>query len=410
MIIIDFFEKLKEFQQLYENETALLPFHFNVIDELHANENAHSRILQKILSYKNNTHFPFLISFLENFLPGINKTITPVITFNQENIDLLIEDASSDFACIIENKIHWAVDQWKQIERYVESVKAHGKTNIYVIYLTRDGNKQVADYSLTPEVQKSLGYKDKENTGNFIPLNYKDDILPWLKNDVLSNCFYKEHKMIAGITQYIDHLEGLFNIREDKKRMNDALMKYIRESFNINGTSTEDFERISECQKLLNEFQTELNNLKQMMIQANPWNLTGYEKASWLAKDLSNTLNNTLEKASPFSKIWIWENNTTVLDQWNYKEHTFAIDISCNNLTGQGVSLALRQRCSAEQYKIICEQYFSSILVKHGWEYRNNWRYMKAYNEITNEDEKNYFIQEIRAFLNDLNLLAKQGE
>ena len=121
-------------------------------------------------------------------------------------------------------------------------------------------------------------------------------------------------------------------------------------------------------------------------------------------------LNNTLEKASPFSKIWIWENNTTVLDQWNYKEHTFAIDISCNNLTGQGVSLALRQRCSAEQYKIICEQYFSSILVKHGWEYRNNWRYMKAYNEITNEDEKNYFIQEIHAFLNDLNLLAKQGE
>ena len=49
MNIADFSTKLKDFQNTYKCEENLLPYHFNVIDELHANENAHSRILQKIL-------------------------------------------------------------------------------------------------------------------------------------------------------------------------------------------------------------------------------------------------------------------------------------------------------------------------------------------------------------------------
>ena len=67
MDIIDFVDKLKDFQKVYKREENLLPFHFNVIDELHANENAHTRILQKILQYKYQNEYPFLLSFLENF-------------------------------------------------------------------------------------------------------------------------------------------------------------------------------------------------------------------------------------------------------------------------------------------------------------------------------------------------------
>ena len=40
----DFIKKLKNFQSVYESEIEKLPFHFNVIDELHANENAHSNL------------------------------------------------------------------------------------------------------------------------------------------------------------------------------------------------------------------------------------------------------------------------------------------------------------------------------------------------------------------------------
>ena len=90
MDIADFSTKLKDFQKVYEYEENLLPFHFNVIDELHANENAHSRILQKLLLYKRKNEYPFLLSFLENFLSVENNIIEPVITCNQEYIDILI--------------------------------------------------------------------------------------------------------------------------------------------------------------------------------------------------------------------------------------------------------------------------------------------------------------------------------
>ena len=73
MEIINFTTKLKDFQNTYEREEKLLPYHFNVIDELHANENAHSRILQKILLYKHKNEYPFLHSFLETFLPDVKN-------------------------------------------------------------------------------------------------------------------------------------------------------------------------------------------------------------------------------------------------------------------------------------------------------------------------------------------------
>ena len=50
-------QKLKKFQDIYKAEIEKLPFHFNVIDELHADENAHSRILQKILMYKQKMNY-----------------------------------------------------------------------------------------------------------------------------------------------------------------------------------------------------------------------------------------------------------------------------------------------------------------------------------------------------------------
>ena len=39
-------------QFLLEKKKHKTPFHLNVIDELHANENAHSRILIKLLQYQ----------------------------------------------------------------------------------------------------------------------------------------------------------------------------------------------------------------------------------------------------------------------------------------------------------------------------------------------------------------------
>lgn len=186
------------------------PYHINVIDELHANENAHTRILISLLKYPNEHRLPILESFL-SLLAGWEKsgiaTGHPSIEFNSENIDGLVEEAGK-YAVIIENKIHWAVDQDSQLERYVDTVLGHGVPagNIWVVYLTSDGNKVVADYSYTDRVKTLIGKR-------FIAMNYRNDILPWLKEIILPNCTIKEEWLVTALKQYIDHLEGIFQLR-----------------------------------------------------------------------------------------------------------------------------------------------------------------------------------------------------
>ena len=92
-----------------------LPYHLNLIDELHANENAHSRILVKLLQYEIDFKFPVLHSFIDyfadhkdefKFIHTINK---PKIATQKHRIDAQVID--DEFAIIIENKIHSSKDQ-----------------------------------------------------------------------------------------------------------------------------------------------------------------------------------------------------------------------------------------------------------------------------------------------------------
>ena len=409
MELLTFSKKLKEFEICYFNQIENLPYHFNIIDELHANENAHTRILQKLLLYKQKNNYPFLTSFLDKMIPQRVELSSPKIEFNQEFIDLLIEDDESDFACIIENKVHYALDQYKQIERYINSVKAHGKNNIFVIYLTSDGNKEVSDVSLTSKAKAFLGYIDNKNTGNFLPINFKENILPWLKNDVLPKCI-NEKQILSGITQYIDHLEGMFNQREDKSKMNEELIKKIKADFNITGVATSDYEKLIQCQKILATYQMELDNLKKQMQKDNPWTQPPEEKAIWLAEEIRNRLNEDSSKLAPFSKVWIYNYNVVVLEGWNLKNYKFAIDINCSNLSNNGISIADRNKLKKEEYEVVFQKDFASVFAKHEIKYLNNYRYAKSFNEITNSLELNQFIDYIYLLLKDLTNLTSQLE
>lgn len=194
----------------YEDQTENEPCHINLIDELHANENAHSRILLCLLKYKRDGCKSILRSFL-SLLNGWDSSGlsigSPSISFGTEYIDGLIEERGS-YAVIIENKIHGAVDQNEQIKRYVETVIGHGipVSHIWVVYLTRDGSKTVSDYSYTDKVQGIV--EDR-----FIPLSYKYDILPWLENTILPSCQIREEWLVSALFQYIDHLKGMFGLR-----------------------------------------------------------------------------------------------------------------------------------------------------------------------------------------------------
>ena len=116
------------------------PYRLNVIDELHINENGHSRILTKLLQYRaaDGTYV-----FLESLLHYINakkktnfpnKVVKPDITQEEERIDLWVRD--KDFAHIFENKACGAFDQDTQLFRYIKRSEDHGYKDeqIYVIY------------------------------------------------------------------------------------------------------------------------------------------------------------------------------------------------------------------------------------------------------------------------------------
>lgn len=200
-------EKARFIFDLYKKEQAKLPFHINVIDELWANENAHSRILFKLLQYKADNELVLLESFIDMLPSEVPKIRTPNINCNVKYIDLLIEEPGQ-YAIIIENKIHGAADQLKQLERYIEKVDKLGikPENIWIIYLTRDGSKKVGEHSLSEGMKSKLGDR-------FVEMNYRIHILPWLRDEVLPNCKLDDAMLISALKQYIDHLEGLFRLR-----------------------------------------------------------------------------------------------------------------------------------------------------------------------------------------------------
>ena len=89
-----------------------LPYNINVIDELHANENAHSRILRKLLQYQDSfNRYRILeslihyISLLEGKTEFANiKIQAPTITQETERIDLWVRDTKTKYSIIFENK------------------------------------------------------------------------------------------------------------------------------------------------------------------------------------------------------------------------------------------------------------------------------------------------------------------
>ena len=253
--ILDFAHAVSD---VVEQGKLQLPYNFNIIDELHANENAHTRILLKLLSYNKGGVYSYLKSFLSmmnDHNPGVEFPVdrlgSPHIRFNQEYIDGLIEEPSGAYAVIIENKINWAVDQEAQLQRYYDTVKAHGVDagQIYVIYLTLDGNKEVSSTSLPHALRQQLGNR-------FIKMNYRNDILPWLEDDLLLQA--KEERLVgSGICQYIDHLKGRLNVRDSGKVIRDMTSELIKERLQLDNLSVA--ERWTVLKKHLDEVQ-ELQN------------------------------------------------------------------------------------------------------------------------------------------------------
>lgn len=119
-----------------EEKLGELPFLYNVLEEVRVNENAHTRLLMRLLKYT-----PALLSFLtwlkEKYTsfdpPKVDK---PKITAEKHRIDGLIQEEEK-YAIIIENKVCGAVEQEGQLGRYIDECEKLGydQSDIYILYL-----------------------------------------------------------------------------------------------------------------------------------------------------------------------------------------------------------------------------------------------------------------------------------
>ena len=235
-------EIARDLNELYKIKKAALPYSINAITELHAGENANSRILRGLLQYSRNGKYTILQSFIERLRIIADCEIdisikAPEMTNEEGNkrgrIDLLIKEKKS-YAIIIENKIWDACDQDEQIEKYIDYVDGLGipRRKVYVIYLTRDGNKEISDESLTDTAKKYLEYSHRSN-GRFICMNFKDDILPWLDTLKVLEEIQREPLLLSSITLYDDYLKEIFDAREEDIKIENELEEQLMEKLQI---------------------------------------------------------------------------------------------------------------------------------------------------------------------------------
>lgn len=268
---IRLFELVKEVMSVHKKEADRQPYHINVIDELHINENAHSRILARLLQYKNSAS---QYEILESFINFIKRKVrssafdrirlkSPAITQEEQRVDLWIRDWETGYALIIENKIYSAPDQTSQLYRYIEATRDNGAfkdKQIYVFYLTQYGNEPNEQTWKSDETGEDLKERFSER---YMALSFNDDILPWLKVDVLPNIRQKDQYLLSAVMQYIDYLEGLFSKREINKSLNMELQKIISDRLGLEKCSNLR-ERYQLLQDMANDMDKVLSQVNQM--------------------------------------------------------------------------------------------------------------------------------------------------
>ena len=220
----------------------LVPYHLNLIDELHINENGHSRILYKLLEYRNpDGDYIFLKSLLKYIARNCEAfekicVINPKITQELCRIDLWVRD--KDYAIIFENKVYNATDQEAQIARYIECTQGNGYPldKIFVIYMPQKDDKDPVD--------DSWGEYKEAFASRYVKFSFRNGVLPWLKSDVLSSIPDKDKLLKSAIEQYVDYLEGLFKQRESDKILNTMLENYITEQLGFTGLPEEYYTKL----------------------------------------------------------------------------------------------------------------------------------------------------------------------
>ena len=189
---------------------------FSVLRTASDEVNLHSRFLAALLRHRKSSDAP--LRNLEDFLRdvvGIKdfRIDGAEIERERHNIDILISNASSRQAVVIENKIR-ASDQHRQLARYAERMKNDGYREVWLLYLTLDGR--------SPD---ESSVEDRQ----FIPVSYRE-VVSWLER--CQERAYDEPALRESVAQYIHLVRELTGTDLTGEYMN-ALKELILENNNL---------------------------------------------------------------------------------------------------------------------------------------------------------------------------------
>lgn len=320
---------LNKFTEKYNDEVIKLPYHINLIDELHADENAHSRIFAKLLRYKDKNEYPFLKSFLRdvcNFNVEINKPDIKKVD-SCGRIDIPIFDKK--YVILIENKVtdkapDQNISKGGQLARYIETIKDFGRKaeEIYVVYTPKYEREPSEDCWIKDNYSYKSDFKDR-----FRSVSYRSYIYPWLKDIVLPSINKKDIYLRSAVEQYIDHLEGLFSLRTTNKKMNMELQKFIEEKLALSEQTPE--EALSLLYTKENELQNAITQIKLVEAKYRVYCFESWEKQLEINFPKYDIISDTKNKIFPKVgiKFHYKDTNFIVLLEYDFKANIISYGI-----------------------------------------------------------------------------------
>lgn len=234
-------EMMQKYEQylkvLKPTQSQKLPFNiFHVISDVYYRENFHSDILAQLLNNR---------AVFKNFLKLLNMDTTNYEQYKvireKGRIDILIignDGKKPEHCIIIENKLNWANDQPKQLERYDQFCSKKEYTVDKIVYLSPDCSKKPSTDSKgsieDSKIRIVIGYNGESDDlySNCFNTDYRNEGEDWrviikhyaeilkltgrIKMTGLSSLFYNEiindtnlYKQACMIAKTIDELHQL---------------------------------------------------------------------------------------------------------------------------------------------------------------------------------------------------------
>ena len=327
----------KSYNEKREEELGKLPFRYNVLEEVRVNENAHTRLLMRLLEYEPaRQHF---FNYLEGKGFASPKMSKPKITAERHRIDGLIQEEGK-YAIIIENKVCGAVEQGRQLEKYIDKCKkdlGDDLKKVYILYLVNSQGQAPSEQTWGKYEPESFGDRYKL-------LSYAEDIIAWiekLQKNFEGKTDDESKSLQAGIAQYLDYLRLMFKIDEYSNKKKELTI-YVEEELGLKSKA------VAEA-------------------------LTFLEQQQGAIEDLS--LRSEFERLRKYYQIKAWRENFDVRNEseQGYSKDVFIDDTAIGNLypkvgihyqiegkgsfvalveydieTTRGKSVAVGLRCSSE--------------------------------------------------------------